>query len=427
MDDSPPALSHRRLSRVLGLSHEASPAEIRATMPRLLNRLRSRLASADPPEADALRSEIADLESGRAPFIVSSEAPSSPVANPQRIGPLLGLLTATLILIVLVAYAAGYRVTRLEQDSTVAAFSEPAWLILEGRLRGATLRVLDADREELFFKLPAEAAKIELVAGRYALEVSREDCPDRWTRSVYFEEGETHRFEPLLCVGEGELTVRSNLAQDRLRIDGLDLGSTGAERHLLGVGDHEVRVAKAGYVPFVGRVRIRPGERLTLRAELIRESEVARPVGRPIPVERISPALAPTTPLAPEPFELADLNGDFVPQGPDLDLSNSDLLSHSFQSNDGGSTRWHDRVSREFIARYDLDGSGQIDRLEESESISCAVWLATERDFDAGGLGLSMVRYYGFDGTEWHPNALGFAQSHRSAVFEKMKECGLDH
>jgi hypothetical protein len=92
---------------------------------------------------------------------------------------------------------------------------------------------------------------------------------------------------------------------------------------------------------------------------------------------------------------------------------------------DGGSTAWHDRVSREIITRFDTDGSGRIDQLAESESISCALWREIEEDFERGGLGLSMARYYGFDGTEWHVNALGFSRDMRSAAYEKMKECGL--
>jgi hypothetical protein len=428
MEHPPPALSRHRLNRILGLSDDASRVQVRAAMGHLVARLRSRLESSDPLEADSLRLEITDLETSRAHFVGTPEEKSRTDSRHQRQGLLRTLLTASLIFGLLIAYAAGYRITRLESGDAVAAFAERAQLILDGRLTGATLRVLDSDREELLFKLPADGARIELVAGRYALDVSREDCPDHWTRSVYFEEGATHRFEPSICVGEGELTVRSNVARDRLRIDGLDLGSTRAEPHLLGVGDHEVRVEKAGYRPFVGQVRIRPGEELTLRAELVAATESGTPVGRPIPVERVSPASAPTTTVTPEPFDLASLGNDLVAQGPDLRVTNEELMDHLIPTTDstgGGSTRWHDRVSRELLNRYDLDGSGQIDRLDESETISCDVWVELERDFDGGGLGLSMVRYYGFDGSEWHPNALGFAQSHRSAVFEKMKECGL--
>ena len=288
--------------------------------------------------------------------------------------------------------------------------------------------MLDADREELLLKVQAEGAQVELAAGRYALDVSREDCPDHWTRSVYFEKGATHRFEPLICVGEGQLTVRSNVSHDRLRIDGLDLGPTTKRPHVVGVGDHEIRVEKSGFHPFLGKIRIGPGQALTLHAELVADSSADSRRGRPMPVEKIPPSSAPLTTISPEPFDLPNLREQFTPGVQDPGLSRQDWLSNDNTLRDpslGGSTRWHDRVSAELLARYDLDASGHIDRLAESEPIPCRVWLEIERDFDGGGLGLSMVRYYGFDGSEWHPNALGFAQAHRSAVFEKMKECGL--
>jgi hypothetical protein len=91
----------------------------------------------------------------------------------------------------------------------------------------------------------------------------------------------------------------------------------------------------------------------------------------------------------------------------------------------GGSTTWHDAVSRQLVSRFDRDGSGRIDRVEESEAISCELWRELERDFDEGGLGLSMARNYGFDGSEWIDGALGFSRSIRSAVYAKMLECGL--
>jgi len=77
------------------------------------------------------------------------------------------------------------------------------------------------------------------------------------------------------------------------------------------------------------------------------------------------------------------------------------------------------------LARFDTDGSGSIDRVEESEAISCEHWREIERQFDEGGLGLSMAHNYGFDGSEWIEGALGFSRSIRSAVYDKMKECGL--
>jgi hypothetical protein len=432
MTNPPPALSRRLLSRVLGLPNDASPEQIEAATPRLLIQLLRRLASADETEARALRQEIADLEASSTYFQASQESDSTSAEKVRRQKLLGALLGAGLTLAVLIAYAAGFRVVKLEEGAVV---SEPAQLVLVGRLPGATLRVLDADREELLLKVPAEGAQIELTTGRYALDVSREDCPDHWTRSIFFEEGATYRYEPLICRGEGQLTVRSNVSRDRLQIDGLELGPTREKPHLLGVGDHEVRVEKAGYAPFVGKVRIRPGEELTLRAELIPESEAGPPVGRPMPVEKVSPSAAPGTAVAPEPSAAPNLREEFASgaQGEGLsreDLLQEDLLEGEFESHtftEGGSTRWHDRMSSQLLEQYDLDRSGQIDRLEESEAISCRVWREIERDFDGGGLGLSMARYYGFDGSEWHPNALGFSEAHRSAVFEKMKECGLQN
>jgi len=423
MADPSPALPRRQLSRVLGLSDDASRQQVEAALSRLLSRLFHRLSSARDTEATALRREIADLEMSSAYFLESPASKSSADAKRRRQMLLGALLGAALTLGLLTVYAAGFRIIRLESEGP-----EPARLILDGRLPGATLRVFDAEREELLLKVPAEGAQVELAPGRYFLDVRREDCPDDWTRSVGFEEGATHRFEPRLCLGEGQLTVRSNVSHDRLRIDGLDLGPTRERPHLLGVGDHEIRVEKPGYAAFLGKVRIRPGEELTLRAELIAESATENPIGRPMPVEKISPSDAPLTALRPEPSEPPNLLEGFAPEVRDVGLSRRDLLERGIDSHlstGGGSTRWHDRISAELLSRYDLDGSGQIDRLAESEAIPCQVWLEIERDFDGGGLGLSMVRYYGFDGSEWHPNALGFAQGHRSAVFEKMKECGL--
>jgi hypothetical protein len=423
-----PSISRRRLARVLGLSADASRQQIEAAMPRLMKRLLRRLDSAEeadsPTEAIALRREITDLETSRAYFAASPGDRSGLSRWQARLGVLLGTAFTVGLLL---AYNAGYRISRMTADESVTFAESNAQLILDGRLPGAVLRVLDADREELLIKVPAEEAHVELAEGRYAIEVNRPDCPDRWTRSIYFEAASTHRFEPLICQGEGRLTVRSNVSRDRLRIDGFDVGPTGETLHALGVGDHEIQVEKAGYQPFLGKVRIRPDEELELRAELVAGS-AGPPIGRPMPVTKVAPTKAPSATVRPEPFDVSSLEQGFKPKAAEFGLTARDLLPDDFDSRNstgGGSTAWHDRVSAEMIARYDRDGSGLIDQLEESEAISCAVWLEIERDFDGGGLGLPMVRYYGFDGSEWHPKALGFARSHRSAVFEKMKECGL--
>jgi hypothetical protein len=428
------ALSKRRLARILGLRDDAASRQIDATLPQLLTQLGKRLEEtraangSDDGEARRLQQEIADLATSNASITSSSEMFHPAKDSNPRVRLLGVAVGACLMLCLLVAYAAGYRIVHSASDDAGPRPAASAMLILEGKLEGATLRVLDADREELLLKMPADGAQVEIPPGRVALEVSRVDCPDHWTRSVYFEEGSQHRFEPELCLGIGRLTIRSNVSQDRVRIDGLDAGSTGLQPHELGVGDHEIQVDKTGYDPFIGTVRIRPDEDVEIRAELIALGAAGAPRGRPIPVTKTAPTSEPSSPSASEAFDLASSRAPSAT--PDFGLENARLPPLEerpayYSGAAAGSTRWHDRVSADMIARYDRDSSGQIDQLEESEAISCPVWREIERDFDGGGLGLSMVRYFGFDGSEWHPNALGFARAHRSAAYAKMKECGL--
>jgi hypothetical protein len=423
-------LSRPRLARVLGLPPDASLVRIERALPRLLARLRDRLERADGAEAVALRRELAELEESVAAVRRSAESKGRGRSQPHVRRGGLGVLLATLFVMgLLIAYAAGVRVTRLDarDAAPLPTAARQARLVLEGDLAGATLRVLDPDRQEVLLTQPADGARVRLDEGRYALEVLREDCPDRWTRSVWFDAGSTRRFEPEICGGEGELVVRSNLLGDRLLIDGRDVGGTGADPHALGVGDHEVRVEKAGYRPFVGQVRIQPGERVELRAELVADEDASR-VGRPMPVDRQAPSDRPKVGVPMEQLDLAALREEMGDGTEDFEIDREDLFPKELgrpATSDGGSTAWHDRVSADLLARYDLDGSGHLDRVEESEAIPCRVWRGIEQDFDGGGLGLTMARYYGFDGTEWHPHALGFVKSLRSAVYERMKECGL--
>lgn len=421
--------TRRDLTRILGLPESASDAAIRSAAERLLSLLRRRHAQPGTPPDSALADEITALDaclSGvLAPPVTTPAKGLEHAARTDRRGLAMAMLVGAFLLALLVAYASGYRIVRHEGGGFAASLEEPAKLVLLGRLPGATLRVLDSDREELFVKIAAEGAVVELDAGRYALEVSREDCPDIWTRSVYFEAGATHQFEPFLCVGEGTVTVRSNVTKDRLLIDGFDVGATGAEPHTLGVGDHEVRVEKTGYQPFEARIRIKPDEALELRAELFtgkKQGSGLRP-NLPTPIE--TPGLAASPMPEPEPFDLGDLQQQLAPRK--SAAPETRLLSRAAETGlpDGGSTAWHDRVSQELLGRFDSDGSGLIDQLAESEAISCALWLEIERDFDRGGLGLSLARYYGFDGSEWHSRALGFDRSMRGAAYTKMMECGL--
>lgn len=434
-----------RLARILGLPESASDAELRLAATHLLGVLRRRQViqraqpvsggigedpadTASSREADsALAAEIAELASSVERLAGSGSEVLPRAGRIDRYSLVGALLGATFMLAVLIAYANGDRFVWQESQGATTPLEEPATLMMLGRLPGATLRVFDADRDELFVKTVAAGAIVELSPRRYALEVSREDCPDRWTRSVYFEAGSTHRFEPSLCVGQGQVTIRSSVTDDRLIIDGIDVGATGPEPHTLSVGDHEIRIEKPGYVAYESTVRIEPDADLQLRAELEIQGK-QRPGSRdgfPLPFE--TSALTTTTQdlMKPEPFDFEELRQTIAP--PKSGSPRMRLLQREGLPGlpDGGSTAWHDRISAELLTRFDGDGSGLIDQLAESDSISCPLWQEIEQDFERGGLGLSMARYFGFDGTEWHPNALGFAREMRSVAYAKMKECGL--
>lgn len=399
-----------------------------AAAERLLAALRARRAEGDlPTEAAAtVDREIAELTTAVRALSPVARTAAGPI---DRIPLAAVILGAGLVLCLLLVYAGGG--TRDEPRSgggggggAPVAVGAMARLLIQGELPGATLRVLDADREAVLAEVPAQGAVVELRRGRYALEVKREDCPDTWTRSAYFEAGQTRRFAPSLCSGEGRLIVRSNVADGRLQIDGLDVGTPGDSAHVLGVGDHEIQIDKPGYRPHTARVRIRPDATLEIAADLVPKRpppSAPRRLDLSFDVE----ALAPAPEFEPTPFDMGDLAESIAPET--AARAGTRLLERSGLGRlpDGGSTAWHDRVSQEFVRRFDRDGSGSIDRVDESEAITCAYWRETEASFDQGGLGLSMARYYGFDGSEWHPRALGFDRSVRGAAYQRMKECGL--
>lgn len=460
-------LSRRQLASVLGLGPGVSRSEMLRAGEALLQKLERRLAvegdavgaweDATPLELeiDRLRASLEPLRpDARSWFGARSREWTA------REQALLGTSFAlALFSLFLIADRVGFFTT----DSRVASVA-PAALIVESRPEGAELRISDPETEELLLRLPATAARIQLEAGRYALELSRADCPDVWRRSIQLEPEETRRFEAEVCTGAGELVVRSNVSGDRLRVDQLDLGSTRAEPHLLGTGDHAVRVEKAGFAPFEGKVRIRPGERVELRVELVATGgdpgstspspkAASGTRAKPLPFDIVPPTRAPGAPNAqsaeaaarvaaasarrqqraselaaaarvplekilpdpirPQDFEPPRARFDFDDPGAGQAIA------------PGGSTPWLDRMTARVLRSHDTDRSGQIDMRSETDSIPCTLWRAIEGSFDEAGLGLSMARFYGFDGTEWHPRALGFAQEQRSAAYARMKACGL--
>lgn len=443
MSPSPtPAYGRDKLLRILALPQSAARSEIRTAGDRLRGLLAQRLAerpdgsgASDPtgePDAarEALLRELADLETSLAYWTSVPTLRPSPERLPIAWGTGATLMAVVSAIALMIAGAAALRSRSSADEEPAPIHRTFARLELEGPLEGATLRVLDADRSELIDERPAQGARVELEPGRVALEVRREDCPDVWTRSVFLEPDRVHRFRPVVCAGHGELVIRSNTAEDRVRIDDVDVGPTGPRAHRLTTGDHTVRVEKAGHRAFETRVRIEPGKTLELRAELAPVGAAAS-AARPLPVSHVSPSAPPVGAEAIEAFKQEVLASPL--ELPPLDPGPLDLPKRgTFLSReglpdlpDGGSTTWHDRVAKQLRDRFDLDRSGEIDRLEESEAIPCSVWREIERDFDRGGLGLSLAHAYGFDGSEWQPGALSVARAHRSAVYARMRDCGL--
>lgn len=432
-------LSLPRLRRVLRLADSASKADLEREGRRLLDHLEQRQAALpqDSEAARALREERATLARSLAHWNGPARSPRTgrraSAARPagSRWGrPLRNTLILTLIACLLGAWMAGLRITRSAGDEDPAGEdgARSGRLIVEGRPRGAELRIRNPDSEELLLKIPAEGARLELQAGRYALEVAREDCPDSWHHLLELAAGETRQFDPTICEGEARLIVRSNVLDDRLRIDGFDYGATRPEAHVLSVGEHTFRVDKEGYAPFEGKVRLEPEQELEVRAEL--EPLDAGPArkGRPLPFEHTPPSPPPpSASSSPTPATDSDAIPPLDLKLPPLAMPKRLLFLEDArgQRPRGGSTTWHDAVSRQMVSRYDRDGSGRLDRVEESEAVPCEIWQEIERDFDEGGLGLSMSRNYGFDGSEWIEGALGFSRPIRSAVHARMKECGL--
>jgi len=440
MPHDPPSLSRARLESVLGLGPGASKASLMRAAMRLLTRLEDRLEGSAAEERAALQREIQGLSESTLHWGAMDATSDAPGTGRWAVMGSSRLLRVGIALLVLGAMAiAAFQISAAMRRETAASrrvVATPALLIVESRPVDAVLRILDPESQELLLKIPSEGVRVELESGQYDLEVSREDCPDRWARSIELEAGETRRYEPAICSGAGELVVRSNVIDDRLRIDEFDVGSTRVEAHLVGVGDHLVRVDKRGYESFQGTVRIRPGERQELRVHLLADADGGH--SAPLPFAVVSPS--PPPPLSDQSFkpELPDLSSDFaadpiVPEpfgaapldmpSPLFDLASGDRRG---APPEGGSTSWHDLVTQQVLARFDLDGSGRIDRSAETEAIPCSFWVELGRSFDQGRLGLSMSRLYGFDGTEWHPNALGFAREQRTAAYQRMKACGLE-
>ncbi len=458
----PSPLSRIQLERILGLESGTRGDEMTRVLIRLLMRLEERREAAAASERQALTHEmdrlttslVAVLET-HGPTFHSGRSDEAAVQS-TRVGLATAqsrlarerLLLGAIVLLVCVVIAMFISIVWRDGDAKTLANSEfeIARLIVESRPEDAELRIRPVDSDELILRTTGDGVAVELDPGQYEVEVSREDCPDSWIQVITLEPGETRRYEPTICRGVGELVVRSNLENDRLRIDDLDQGATRAEAHLLGVGDHAIRVDKPGYAPFEATIRVRPDERLELHADLVKLEDGTSeggthagnaPQAAPLPFEVVRPTIQPTSTGSQRAVRRASVAGDLVsdPIVPvqirpeDLKLPSAvfdfEYFDGPSRNVKGGSTTWHDAISARVLDRYDVDGSGRIDRAAETDSIPCSFWKEIERSFNAGGLGLSMSRLYGFDGSEWHPIALGFARKQRDLAYIRMQACGL--
>ena len=215
------------------------------------------------------------------------------------------------------------------------------------------------------------------------------DCRDTWEHSLDAEGGEEYELRPDVCGDVGWMVVRSNVAEDTLSIDGKEVGRTGEKKHALPAGEHEVRVEKKGYETWEGIVQVQPGQVLGIRPRLERAAS-ARPKPR-----RPEVAAAPRE----SPGETEERRRE--------------------------AEGWHEEARRWLLARYDLDRSGEIDTAEEVEGLPCDDLLGLESSHDQSRLGLSLTRFYGFDGDGWRSGALGVSDEVRDLAYERMKSCGL--
>jgi hypothetical protein len=389
--------------RILGLGDAAAREEIQAAHGVLRAHVAERVARAEGEPARAARreelralDEVLDVALGGAPGASRGAAPRRSL-SPWLVGwSLLATGVAALLAVVLLRDAPAPPPRVMAEggggSGSVEGAAEPApeaWLAARANLPGAELEVRSQGEEALLATGPADGTPLRIDPGRYDLRVRHADCPDVWSRQLGIERGQRVELAPRVCRDTGFLVVRSNVAGDELTIDGRALGSTGPERHTLSAGEHAVRVEKDGYAPWDGTVEVPPAESVTLRATLRSGRASARPPQRPAQVAAAQPAES---------------------------SQEDDRLRLS---------KWHETVTKWLLARYDHDLSGRLDTPDEVESIPCAEWQGLEQSYDESGLAVPLTRLYGFDGSAWKENALGFDVEMRGYAYERMKACGL--
>lgn len=410
-----PVLDRARALQILGLSEAADASEIRTAYGALRAHVEARFQDSEREVFRAKRrNELLDLEA--ALRVLGSSA--TPPVTPRWV---LGWAVAATILAlaawiayfstsegvfgptVLVAGTAeggegsgGFAIDAGAEDvdgeagtGDVAPAGERAKLVAKSPVEAARLEVWTrGEVRELAAEGAADDTVYWLAPGAYALRVSHEDCETAWERDLDARGGDEHSFEPEPCKDTGWLVVQSNVAQDELSIDGESVGATGAQQHQLPVGEHEVRVAKPGYRAWEGIIDVQPGRVLGIRPRLQRSAKAAPP-----PAQR-RPSVAAAAPR---------------------ERARDSRLDES----------WHEQARQWLLSRYDLDRSGALDSEEELESIPCDRLLGLEASHSQSRLGLTLIRFYGFDGRDWRSGALGIADEVRDLAHTRMTGCGL--
>jgi hypothetical protein len=425
MDDTPPLAA-------LGLGEDATPEATRAAAERLRAHIEARAsASSDATFVRARQAELNGLDA-----LMRLAQGSSAVASAAPSWLILWSVAASLASLGLaVALWLG-----LPGEVPVAA-PALARVIVSADPPSAEVTLLAQADEQIVARGSGSGAILEAPAGSYILHVASPDCPDIWTRTLSLEPGSESEFAARICTGAGVLVVRSNVAGDRLQINGIDVGSTGATFHALAVGRHQVTINKPGYVPWTADVKILPDESLTLNAELEPEggerssgqAAQQRPQPPAQPAEQAPSSAA--APSARAPASAGRRASEAPSAGPSETKPGRRTVGNAAGGNRkqpplprkdvGGSKSWHDAVRQRLISEYDRNQSRTLDTPEELSSIPCQVWQSIEASYETGGLGVSMTRLYGFDGSDAPTNTLGVTYPMRGYAYDAMTQCGL--
>ncbi|MAJ59558.1 MAG: hypothetical protein CBC48_06025 [bacterium TMED88] len=403
----------------LGLSNTASSGECLAAYWRLRNHLEDRAREASTSEdrvrangqLHRLHRDFVALDRIQGPLRPN---PPSPAPAVVRSGGAAGWIVATVLGSLLIALV--WIGLSEDRDPLPASPGALAQLTLQADPVQAELWVRTSKDERVILTGPADGTPQSLPAGGYSVEVIHPDCPDSWSEDIRLEVGETRRYAPRICQGEGRIQVRSNVKQDRLIVDGRDLGLTGETLHTLRTGAHHVRVEKLGHVAWEGDVVLKPDQQIELFAELAKA---------PAPSPPHSPTQSAKAASAPPPTAKNQPAGGTAPRAAGRLNAPRPSTPAPLRTGKGGSKSWHDAIVEDLVGQYDQNGSGTLDTTQEVQAIPCAKWVEIEKSYETGGLAVEMTHLYGFDGSDAPANTLGIAPTVRSYAYDRMKGCGL--